>query len=308
MRARPRRPRREESDSAPTFAVVAAFEMKKVRQQGTFKHRPQQVHHRQPDAALRREHRRPAAAEGDAAHFRQVNLDDPLYRQREIVGVRGRPERAGLRPVHQLRHRADAQDPRRAAKSPTTRCASTATTSTREGNAFKLLYGWKGGQRPATVDGLRVPDSLELLRRQDGGGSVAEGVRSARSTWRRPTSAAHVELEADAETRRPGRGALDHGQGLLRPRRRGAGQAGDAERGQAAALGAGRVHAPGRTRSTTRTRSPGASRATALSHRVARRPAMPSSSSTSFRRSRGNPPCYSLTRQSAQPSLGWWSP
>jgi hypothetical protein len=132
----------EEMESAPSFAIVASYEMKRVRQSGKFsidlnKYTSDTITLRfdQNIGDLRR-------LRGDAAHFREVNLADPLFIQREIVAsvdvsardfgdyvnwvtVQMRKRHAGgaetLDEVHVDRANFNSA-----------------------GNAFKLLYGWKG--------------------------------------------------------------------------------------------------------------------------------------------------------------------
>ena len=76
---------RREEVSTPQFAIVAAFEMKRVRQRGKFtidlnKYTTDSLTLRFDEniGDLRR-------FMDDESHFRQRNLDDPLYRQRELV-------------------------------------------------------------------------------------------------------------------------------------------------------------------------------------------------------------------------------
>jgi hypothetical protein len=80
---------------------------------------------------------------GDAAYFRQVNLDDPLYRQREIVAFVDGLDAADfgqyinfvtvrLRKKHEGGE--ETQDEVRIDRK----------NFNQEGNNFKLLYGWKG--------------------------------------------------------------------------------------------------------------------------------------------------------------------
>lgn len=140
--SRPPTPRREES-TAPAFAVVASFEMKKVHQQGTFridlnKYTSDSMTLRFDEniGDLRR-------LKADAEHFRQVNLDDPLFRQREIsVFVDGMNAQdfgkyinfvtVQMRKTHAGGEITDDE------------VRIDRNNFNREGNAFKLLYGWKG--------------------------------------------------------------------------------------------------------------------------------------------------------------------
>jgi hypothetical protein len=135
-------PVREERD-VPGFAVIASFEMKKVRQRGSFvidlnKYNADQRTLRFDEniGDLRR-------LMADGQHFRQVNLDDPLFKQREIVA---------------FLDGANAQDFGAYINFVTVRMRKKHGSGTetndevridrnnfnKEGNAFKLLYGWNG--------------------------------------------------------------------------------------------------------------------------------------------------------------------
>jgi hypothetical protein len=129
--------------SGPSFAIVAAFEMKRVRQRGIFKI---DLNKYTADSITLRFDENVGDLRtlmANAEHFREVNLDDPLYRQREVVAfvdgtnatdfgqyinfvtVRLRKKHAGgQETVDEVlidRNKFNVQ-----------------------GNNFKLLYGWKG--------------------------------------------------------------------------------------------------------------------------------------------------------------------
>lgn len=82
-----RTPRPSESVSRPSFAVVASFQMRRVRQSGHYtldfnKFMPENLTLRFDNnigdlSRLR----------NDSRHFRQINLEDPLYRQREVTAI-----------------------------------------------------------------------------------------------------------------------------------------------------------------------------------------------------------------------------
>lgn len=131
-----------ETTSPPSFAVAATFEMKRVRQRGTF--RIDLNKYTSETITLRFDENigdlRSYLDNRDV--FRQVNLDDPLYRQREILAfVDGlSAENFGeyinfvdvqMRKVHA--GGAETLDEVRIDRN----------NFNREGNAFKLLYGWK---------------------------------------------------------------------------------------------------------------------------------------------------------------------
>jgi hypothetical protein len=132
----------EDEVSAPAFAIVAAYEMKRVRQSGTFtidlnKYTATSMTLRFDEniGDLRR-------FWGDQTYFRQVNLDDDLFRQRELVafvdGLNATDFGDYINFVSvQMRKRhaagAESADEVRVDRK----------NFNSEGNRFKLLYGWK---------------------------------------------------------------------------------------------------------------------------------------------------------------------
>ncbi len=157
----------------PTFAVVAAFEMKKVRQRGIFKI---DLNKFTTDSLTLRFDENIgdlSPLRADSRHFREINLDDPLYRQREInvmvdglnaqdfgqyinfVTVQMRKKHgAGEESFDEVPHRSHELQPGRQSLRP----------------ALRL----EGRQRSPQVDGIRIPPGVELLRRRAGGGRVDE--------------------------------------------------------------------------------------------------------------------------------------
>jgi hypothetical protein len=137
-----RTPRREEV-ARPAFAAVAAFEMKKVRQSGKFeidlnKYTSDQITLRFDEnigdlSRLR----------NDEKHFRQVNLDDPLYRQREVVamvdGLNAEDFGKFVNFVSVTLRKKHPNGQMTLAEARVDR-----KNFNREGAAFKLLYGWNG--------------------------------------------------------------------------------------------------------------------------------------------------------------------
>ena len=80
---------------------------------------------------------------GNTAHFREVNLDDPLYKQRELavmldnMNARDFGEYVNFATVR-MRKRHQAGD------ESTGEVRIDRSNFNREGNQFKLMYGWKG--------------------------------------------------------------------------------------------------------------------------------------------------------------------
>jgi hypothetical protein len=133
----------KEEVAVPKFSVVAAFEMKTVRQRGTFKIDLNKF--TTDNLTLRFDENIGdlRSLMSDGSHFRQVNLDDPLYKQREIVvfvdgfnagdfGQFVNFASVKLRKKHGSGE--ESQDEVRIDRK----------NFSAEGNAFKLLYGWKG--------------------------------------------------------------------------------------------------------------------------------------------------------------------
>jgi hypothetical protein len=132
---------RERGD--PSFALIAAYGLKRTRATGFFS---LDLNKYTADTRTFRFDENIGdlrALVGDAAYFRQVNLDDPLYRQREIVAFVDGLDAADfgqyinfvtvrLRKKHEGGE--ETQDEVRIDRK----------NFNQEGNNFKLLYGWKG--------------------------------------------------------------------------------------------------------------------------------------------------------------------
>ena len=131
-----------QEESVPGFAVLASFEMKSVHQRGIFKIDLNK--YTTDNLTLRFDENigdmRSLMKDGD--NFRQVNLDDPLYKQRELVvfvdGMNAKDfgdyinfATVQMRKKHQAGD--ETQDEVRIDRK----------NFNSEGNAFKLLYGWK---------------------------------------------------------------------------------------------------------------------------------------------------------------------
>jgi hypothetical protein len=139
----PDRGQRRQEVAAPAFAVVAAFEMRTVRQRGTFRIDLNKFN--ADNLTLRFDENIGDLRElkNDATVFRQVNLEDPLYVQREIpVSIDGFNAQdfgqfVNFVTVHLRKKHAGgaiSDDEVRIDRK----------NFNAEGNAFKLLYGWKG--------------------------------------------------------------------------------------------------------------------------------------------------------------------
>ena len=137
------RGQRREEAKAPSLAIVAVFEMKRIRQRGIFKIDLNK--YTTDNLTLRFDENIGdlRSLKADAQHFREVNLDDPLFRQREIVvfvdGLNAQDfgqyinfATVHLRKTHQGGQLTDDE------------VRIDRNNFNKEGNNFKLLYGWKG--------------------------------------------------------------------------------------------------------------------------------------------------------------------
>lgn len=138
-----RSPQLQEEETVPAFAIVASYEMKRVRQRGSW--RIDLNKYTADSLTLRFDENIGDLRRflGDESHFRQVNLDDPLYRQREISvfldGMNAGDFGDYINFVTvQMRKSHESGDE----TFDETRIDRNNFNS--EGNAFKLLYGWKG--------------------------------------------------------------------------------------------------------------------------------------------------------------------
>ncbi len=130
-------------ESPPSFALIASYELRKVKQSGTFvldmkKYLTGSLVTRfdQNIGDLRRLMKQ-------SNHFLQVNLDDPLYQQREIVAMvdgadaRDFGEWINFVTVQLRKKHANGVDT-------TDEVRIDRQNFNSAGNAFKLLYGWNG--------------------------------------------------------------------------------------------------------------------------------------------------------------------
>lgn len=133
----------EDLESLPSFSVLATYELKKTRQTGTLrvdlnKYTVGTLHLRFDEniGDLRQ-------LKKEALHFRQVNLDDPLYKQREIVAM---VDGFNAQDFGQFVNFVTLQLKKKHAKGAETtdEVRVDRKNFSTEGNNFKLLYGWNG--------------------------------------------------------------------------------------------------------------------------------------------------------------------
>ncbi len=191
-------PTEQEEVDVPAFSIVAAFEMKKVRQQGIFKvdlnkyttdHLTLRFDENIGD--LRQFLDKPEV-------FRSVNLDDPLFRQREIAvsldGLNG-PDfgkyvnfvSVQLRKQHA--HGAITTDEVRIDRA----------NHSKEGNNFKFLYGWKDDNDRRRWEEFEYRPVWSFF----GGGTVEENWQKWSANGiavKPPYTRRVVELQGDSKT------------------------------------------------------------------------------------------------------------
>lgn len=133
----------EKEKEAPSFAIVAAFEMKRVRQRGKFtidlnKYTATSMTLRFDEniGDLR-------ALKNDKLHFREVNIDAPLYTQRELVAF---VDGLNAKDFGNYINFVTVQMRKKHASGDETldEVRIDRNNFNREGNNFKLLYGWRG--------------------------------------------------------------------------------------------------------------------------------------------------------------------
>jgi len=189
-------PQRQESE-LPGLAVLATFEMKTVRQRGRFELDLDKFTADRLSSRFDENIGDLRTLTGDPNHFRQVNLDDPLYKQRELaVFVDGLNARdfgeyvnfasVRLRKAHQTGETSSDE------------VQIDRTNFNREGNAFKLMYGWKGD-----TDSRRWLDyEVQTTWNFFGGAELTQPWRKSSAgalALSPPLQRRTVELQADAE-------------------------------------------------------------------------------------------------------------
>jgi hypothetical protein len=137
----------QKEERVPSFSIFARYEMKRTRQRGIY--RVDLNKYTTSTLALRFDENigdvRKFLKHGD--HFRQVNLDDPLYRQREVaVFVDG----LNAQDFGQYVNFATVQLRKRHGGAPDTfdDLRIDRNNFNKEGNHFTLLYGWNNDTKP----------------------------------------------------------------------------------------------------------------------------------------------------------------
>lgn len=189
-------PALKQEEALPSGAVLASYELRQVRQRGTFKLDLDRfttdrltLRFDENIGDLRR-------LTSDAAHFRQVNLDDPLYKQRELaVFVDGLNAKDFGDYINFVSVRL--RKPHANGEVSTDEVRIDRENFNREGNQFRLLYGWKGD-----TDSRRWMDyEFQTTWSFFGGAERTEAWRKASAgalALAAPLERRTVELQADA--------------------------------------------------------------------------------------------------------------
>ena len=132
----------KEEEKAPSFSIIASLEMKKVKQSGTFhfdmnKYTPDNM-----TLAFSENIGDLRSLKTDASHFREVNLDDPLFKQRELVAM---VDLANAQDFGQFVNFVNVEMRKKHAGGDftTDEVRVDRNNFNKEGNNFKLMYGWK---------------------------------------------------------------------------------------------------------------------------------------------------------------------
>jgi hypothetical protein len=184
--------------SLPSFAVVAAFEMKRVRQQGIFKIDLNKSTADKLNMRFDENIGDLTRFMNDANVFRQVNLDDPLFIQREITalldGMNAQDFGQYINFVN-LRMKKTHQD----GDITNQEIRIDRNNFNKEGNNFKMVYGWK-----ADKDRKKWMDyEFETEWSFFGGQTVKQPIQKSTSgaiTLAPPYQKRIVEFQADAAT------------------------------------------------------------------------------------------------------------
>jgi hypothetical protein len=133
---------KQEKDK-PSISLIATLEMKKIKQSGTFhfdmnKYNPDNrtFPFTQGIGDLSR-------LKNDARYFRQINMDDPLFKQREIVAM---VDGMNAQDFGQFVNFVSVQMRKKHEGGDITddEVRVDRNNFNKEGNNFKLMYGWKG--------------------------------------------------------------------------------------------------------------------------------------------------------------------
>ena len=134
---------RQQEETVPSVALVASFEMRRVRQRGTF---TIDLNKSTADSITLRFDSNIGdltRLRGDQNHFREVNLDDPLFRQREIVAFL---DGLNAQDFGQYINFVTVEMRKKHATGDLTsdEIRIDRNNFSSAGNNWKLLYGWKG--------------------------------------------------------------------------------------------------------------------------------------------------------------------
>lgn len=154
---------------APSLSIIATLEMKKVKQSGTFhfdmnKYMPDNM-----TLSFSENIGDFRSLKGNSAHFREINLDDPLFKQRELVAM---VDVANAQDFGQFVNFVNVQMRKKHADGEQTddEVRVDRNNFNKEGNAFKLMYGWKGDNDRSRWMDYEVQSTWSLI----GGKTIVE--------------------------------------------------------------------------------------------------------------------------------------
>lgn len=164
--------------SAPPLSVIATLEMKKVKQSGTFHFDMNKYLPDNRTFPFQQGIGNMSRLKADPRYFRQINMDDPLFKQREIVAM---VDGVNAQDFGQFVNFVSVQMKKTHASGEITNdeVRIDRNNFNKEGNNFKLLYGWKGDDDRSRWMEYEVQATWSLF----GGKTVVD-------PWRKTTSGA----------------------------------------------------------------------------------------------------------------------
>jgi hypothetical protein len=133
----------KKEESAPALSVIATLEMKKVKQSGTFRFDMNKYSPDNITLPFDENIGDLSRLKADPKHFLKINLDDALYKQRELVAM---VDVANAQDFGQFVNFVSVQMRKKHAGGAETQDEVRVDRNNfnKEGNAFKLMYGWNG--------------------------------------------------------------------------------------------------------------------------------------------------------------------
>jgi hypothetical protein len=160
----------------PNLSIIATLQMRKTKQSGSFHF---DMNKYLPDVApqsFRESIGSLKELKKDPKHFAEINMDDPLFRQRELVAM---VDIANAQDFGQFVNFVDVQMRKKhASGEPTTdEVRIDRNNFNKEGNNFKLMYGWNHDDDQSRWMDYEIQSTWSLV----GGKTVVEPWRAASS-------------------------------------------------------------------------------------------------------------------------------